>query len=163
MKHVITAPATTADRRLEAVSAAQYSSRTLYFNVRDDEVEALNVRIFRTSAPDGTARDPYVAAATLQQDGLWRCYLTPLCFSDVASDLQYDLIGVDAQGNPRHLGTGLLRVQESHLTADGTLPDVIPADTYLYNPSTGLYHKLTAEVDDQGCITVAVEQEGIER
>ena len=163
MKHVITAPATTADRRLEAVSAAQYSSRTLYFNIRDDEVEALNVRIFRTPAQDGTARDPYVAPATLQQDGLWRCYLTPLCFSDIANDLQYDLIGVDAQGNPRHLGAGLLRVQKSHLTADGTLPDVVPADTYLYNPTTGLWHKLTADVDDQGVITVAVEQEGIER
>lgn len=163
MKHVITAPATTADRRLEAVSAAQYSSRTLYFNVVDNEVEALNVRIFRTPAQDGSARDPYVAAATLQQDGLWRCYLTPLCFSDVASDLQYDLIGVDAQGNPRHLGTGLLRVQESHLTEDGRLPDIIPQDTYIYNPVTGLYHKLVAEIDESGVITTSVEQEGVER
>ena len=51
----------------------------------------------------------------------------------------------------------------SHLTEDGTLPDVIPQDTYIYNPTTGLWHKLVAEVDDQGCITVAVAQEGIER
>ena len=101
MKHVITAPATTADRRLEAVSAAQYSSRTLYFDIKDNEVEALNVRIFRTPDSEGNARAPYVAAATLQQDGLWRCYLTPLCFSDVSSDLNYDLIGIDGEGNSR--------------------------------------------------------------
>ena len=163
MKHVITAPATTADRRLEPVSAAQYSSRTLYFNIVDDEIEALNVRIFRTPAADGTTRTPYVAAATLQQSGLWRCYLTPLCFSDVSSDLKYDLIGVDADGNPRHLGWGQLRVQESLLTADGSLPDIIPDDTYLYNPVTGLYHKLVAEVDEAGVVTVSVEQEGVVR
>ena len=164
MKHVITAPATTADRRLEAVSAAQYSSRTLYFDVRDDEIEALNVRIFRTPDPaTGEARTPYVAVATLQEDGFWRCYLTPLCFSDVASDLKYDLIGVDSQGNSRHLGVGTLRVLTSHLTEDGRLPDIIPQDTYIYNPVTGLYHKLVAEVDESGVITTAVEQEGVER
>jgi len=163
MKRVITAPPRTADQRLEPMSAFQWSSKTVYLKVLDDEIETLNVRIFRTPAQDGTARDPYVAAATLQQDGLWRCYLTPLCFSDVASNLQYDLIGVDAEGNPRHLGVGSLRVLTSHLTEDGTLPDVIPQDTYIYNPATQLWHKLVAEVDDQGVITVSVEQEGVER
>ena len=129
-----------------------------------DEVEALNVRVFRTPDPaTGNPRAPYVAPATLQEDGIFRCYLTPLCFSDVASDLQYDLIGLDAEGNARHLGVGTLRVLTSHLTEDGALPDVIPQDTYIYNPTTGLWHKLVATVDESGVITTAVEQEGVER
>ena len=164
MKTVVTAPSQTADQRLEAVSAFQWSSKTLYLKILDDEIEALNVRVFRTPDPaTGEPRDPYVAPATLQEDGLWRCYLTPLCFSDVAKDLQYDLIGLDGSNNPRHLGFGPLRVLVSHLTQDGTLPDIIPADTYIYNPTTGLWHKLVATVDESGVITTAVEQEGIER
>lgn len=164
MKRVITAPPQTADQKLEPMSAFQWSSKTVFLKILDDDVEALNVRIFRT--PDPTThepREPYVAPATLQEDGFWRCYLTPLCFSDVATDLQYDLIGLDESGNARHLGVGTLRVLTSHLTEDGTLPDVIPQDTYIYNPTTQLWHKLVAEVDDQGVITVSVEQEGIER
>ena len=164
MKRCITAPPQTADQKLEPMSAAQWSSKTVYLRILDDEIEALNVRIFRTGDPaTGEPRAPYVAPATLQADGLWRCYLTPLCFSDVATDLQYDLIGVDADGNARHLGVGALRVLVSHLTEDGTLPNVIPQDTYIYNPTTGLWHKLVATVDESGVITTAVEQEGIER
>lgn len=164
MKRVITAPPQTADQKLAPVSAFQWSSKTLFLKVLDDEVEALNVRIFRTSDPaTGEPRAPYVAVATLQEDGIWRCYLTPLCFSDVSSDLKYDLIGIDGEGNSRHLGVGALRVLVSHLTEDGTLPDVIPQDTYIYNPTTGLWHKLVATVDESGVITTAVEQEGIER
>lgn len=164
MKRVITAPPQTADQRLDPMSAFQWSSKTIYLKVLDDEIETLNVRIFRTPNPTtGAPRDPYVAPATLQEDGLWRCYLTPLCFSDVATGLQYDLVGLDADGNARHLGVGSLRVLVSHLTEDGTLPDVIPQDTYIYNPATQLWHKLVAEVDDQGVITVSVEQEGVER
>lgn len=163
MKTVITAPPQTADQKLAPVSAFQWSSKTLYFRILDDEIEALNVRIFRMPAADGTERTPYVAPATLQEDGIWRAYLTPLCFSDVASDLQYDLIGVDASGNARHLGVGALRVLDGNLTSEGTLPDIIPADTYLYNPTTGLYHKLIATIDESGVITTALEQEGVER
>lgn len=164
MKCVITAPPQTADQKLEPMSAFQWSSKTLYLRILDDEIEALNVRIFRTPDPaTGEARTPYVAVATLQEDGFWRCYLTPLCFSDVASDLKYDLIGVDSQGNSRHLGVGTLRVLTSHLTEDGRLPDIIPQDTYVYNPVTGLYHKLVAEIDESGVITTSVEQEGVER
>lgn len=164
MKRVVTAPPQTSDQKLEPVSAFQWSSKTLYLKILDDEIEALNVRIFRTPDPaTGEPRAPYVAPATLQENGLWRCYLTPLCFSDVAKDLQYDLIGLDGSNNPRHLGFGPLRVLVSHLTQDGTLPDVIPQDTYIYNPTTGLWHKLVATVDESGVITTAVEQEGIER
>ena len=164
MKRVITAPPQTADQKLEPMSAFQWSSKTVFLKILDDEVEALNVRIFRTSDPaTGEPRAPYVAVATLQEDGIWRCYLTPLCFSDVSSDLKYDLIGVDSQGNSRHLGVGSLRVLVSHLTEAGTLPDVIPQDTYIYNPTTGFWHKLVATVDESGVITTAVEQEGVAR
>ncbi len=164
MKTVITAPSQTADGRLDPVTAHQWSSKTLYFAISDDEIEHLNIRIYRTPDPQtGAGRDPYVAAATLQADGIWRCYLTPLVFSDVSAALKYDLIGIDSEGNSRYLGSGSLRVLASDLTADGALPDVIPHDTYIYNPVTGLYHKLVAEVDAAGIITTAVEQQGVSR
>lgn len=39
--------------------------------------------------------------------------------------------------------------------ADGT------RDTYIRNPVTGLFHKLVAETDESGVLTVAAEQEGV--
>ena len=37
---------------------------------------------------------------------------------------------------------------------------IIPAEPYVRNAATGLYHKLTAEVNELGQITVKVSQEG---
>ena len=37
----------------------------------------------------------------------------------------------------------------------------ISPDTYVRNPVTGLYHKMNAEVDEYGNITLVVEKEGV--
>ena len=42
MKRVITAPPQTADQKLEPMSAFQWSSKTVYLRILDDEIEALN-------------------------------------------------------------------------------------------------------------------------
>ena len=51
-------------------------------------------------------------------------------------------------------------VRAAQITID---PAIVPADIYVRNPVTGLYHKLTAEVNEHGEVTVAVEEEGVER
>ena len=126
-----------------------------------DDIDGLTVQIERT--PDGTTpRANFTAAATRQADGSYRCYLSPFYFPDVAS-LAYHIIALDANGNARWLGTGNLEVRDNPANGSPDVPEIIPADTYIRNPVTGLYHKLVADVNDLGEISVGVDPEGIER
>ena len=133
-----------------------------------DDVDGITVEIERTA--DATTHQPrpnFTAAATeeanLPAPRSFRCYLAPWYFPDVSGALQYHIIGVDTNGNARWLGTGLLSVVENPANGSPVVPEIIPADTYIRNPVTGLYHKLTAEVNDLGEISVGVDSEGIER
>ena len=129
-----------------------------------DDIEGLNVLIERT--PDATtheARENFTAAATRSEDGTFHCYLSPFFFPDEADTLKYHVVGTDTNGNARWLGTGALIVRDNPANGSPVVPDIIPADTYIRNPVTGLYHKLTAEVNDFGEVVVAVEEEGIQR
>lgn len=132
-----------------------------------DDIESLSVEIERTPDPNTHQPRPnYTAAATRQTDGTFRCYLSPFYFPEIAPDLHYHVIGTDTAAptaNPRWLGTGDLRILENPANGYSVVPEIIPADTYIRNPVTGLYHKLTAEVNEHGEVTVAVEEEGIER
>lgn len=117
-------------------------------------------------APTGTTpHDPptYRAAATRQSDGTWRAYVSPYTFPVVGLSLEYSVVGVDVVGNPRWLGTGQLNVMDCPAAGSSDAPEVIPADTYVRNPVTGLYHKLTAIVDEDGNLTINLAEEGIER
>lgn len=129
-----------------------------------DDIESLTVGIERTPDPNTHQPRPnYTAASTRQTDGTFRCYLSPFYFPDVSDALQYHVVSTDKNGNPRWLGTGDLRILENPANGSSVAPEIIPADTYIRNPVTGLYHKLTAEVNEDGEVTVAVEEEGIER
>jgi hypothetical protein len=128
-----------------------------------DDVEGMSVRIGRTPDPDTEEpRDDFAATAS-RAGGGYRCYLSPFMFPDASRTLHYHIIALDSSGNSRWLGSGNLEVLEC--PADGTpiAPDIIPADTYIRNPVTGLYHKLTAEVNDLGEIAITCESEGIQR
>jgi len=117
-------------------------------------------------APTGNVpHDPpvYRAAATRQADGTWRAYVIPAIFPVVGLALEYSVVGMDAQDNPRWLGTGQLNVVDCPAAGSADAPDIIPADTYVRNPITGLYHKLTAVVDEDGNLTINLADEGIER
>ena len=129
-----------------------------------DDIESLTVEIERT--PDPQTHEPrpnYTAASTRQTDGTFSCYLSPFYFPEIAPDLRYHVVSTDKDGNQRWLGTGDLRILENPANGSSVAPEIIPADTYIRNPVTGLYHKLTAEVNEHGEVTVAVEEEGIER
>lgn len=134
-----------------------------------DDADTIAVQIGRT--PDPQTQEPrpnYTAAARETSTGgaaarTFRCYLAPFYFPDEADALEYHVVATDTAGNPRWLGTGALIVRDN--PADGTpvAPEIIPADTYIRNPATGLYHKLTAAVDEDGNLTIALADEGVER
>lgn len=129
-----------------------------------DDVDTITVQIGRTPDPNTHQPRPnYTAASTRQTDGTFSCYLSPFYFPEIAPDLRYHVVSTDKNGNPRWLGTGDLRILENPANGSSVAPEIIPADTYIRNPVTGLYHKLTAEVNEHGEVTVAVEEEGIER
>lgn len=129
-----------------------------------DDVDTITVQIGRTPDPNTHQPRPnYTAASTRQTDGTFSCYLSPFYFPEIAPDLRYHVVSTDKNGNPRWLGTGDLRILENPANGSSVAPEIIPADTYIRNPVTGLYHKLTAEVNEHGEVTVAVEENGVER
>ncbi len=121
------------------------------------DVASLAIRIDR-----GSGNAAFTAAAIKTAPGVFRCYLSPFYFPDVAATT-YHVMGEDDSGNPRWLGSGSLSVLDCPSDGSSVTPDVLPKEAYAYNPVTGLYHKLVAEVDDAGVITVAVDQEGVSR
>lgn len=112
-----------------------------------------------------TNPDParFRADATKQADGTWRCYLSPFCFPAAATGLEYHAVGLDARDNPRWLGKGTLDIYTNPADGSGAVPPIVPRDTYIRNPVTGLYHLLTAAVDTDGNITLDLAEEGVER
>ena len=73
------------------------------------------------------------------------------------------IVGTDEKSNARWLGTGPLIVRDNPANGSPVVPEIIPADTYIRNPATGLYHKLTAAVNEYGEIVLDCDPEGIER
>ena len=130
-----------------------------------DDVDTITVQIGRTDDPTThQPRQNFTVAANRNADGkTFRCYLSPFCFPDVSDALEYHVLGTDTNGNARWLGSGPLIVRDNPANGRPVPPEIIPADTYIRNPVTGLYHKLIAEVNDLGEITVAADPEGIER
>ena len=128
------------------------------------DIDSLGI-VFGVAPTGTTPHDPptYRAAATKQADGTWRAYVSPFTFPTVGLSLEYSAVGADGHDNPRWLGTGQLNVVDCPAQGSSDAPDIIPADTYVRNPVTGLYHKLTAEVNELGEITTIVAPEGIQR
>ena len=52
MKTVVTAPSQTADQRLEAVSAFQWSSKTLYLKILDDDARPASSPAYGEAHPE---------------------------------------------------------------------------------------------------------------
>ena len=134
-----------------------------------DDIDTLAVQVSRTLDPDTQQPRPLLSAAANETtpagmpSRVFRCYLAPFYFPDVSPDLVYHIVGTDTKSNPRWLGSGSLIVRNSPADGSAIVPEIIPADTYIRNPLTGLYHKLTAQLNELGEVTVTVEEEGIER
>ncbi len=143
---------------LRAVWAGALSSLTLYVEDVPPGFAAVEVQF---GAPGRAA--PFRAEGVPERCGVWRVYAMPWCFPEAADGLEYQVVGTDAEGARAWLGTGTLTVRANNAQGSADAPAIIPADTYVRNPVTGLYHKLTAEVNEHGEVTVAVEEEGVER
>lgn len=143
---------------LRAVWAGALSSLTLHVEDVPPGFTALEVQF---GAPGRAA--PIRAAGVLERGGVWRVYAAPWCFPEASDGLEYQVVGTDAEGARAWLGTGSLAVRANNAGGSADAPAIVPADTYVRNPVTGLYHRLTAEVNEHGEVTVAVEEEGVER
>lgn len=128
-----------------------------------NDIVACSLVIERTPGADGSDRAPFKVAGTLQENGTYTFYCSPWCFQVASERLNYHIMATDIRDNPRWLGSGQLRVRTNPANGTPVEPEIIPADAYAYNPITKLYHKLVAEVDESGTVTIAVEQEGVVR
>ena len=134
-----------------------------------DDLSGVAVEITRlpnceTTPP--TPRSNFTAAAIKQADGTFRAYLNPYNFPDVSDKLAYHIVANDNvpghTSNPRWLGTGDLRVLNAPTDGSAVAPEILPRDAYAYNPTTGLYYKIRATVDEYGTLSLEPEQEGTE-
>lgn len=138
----------------------------IYGDIPDD-VDTIAVQIGRTEDPDTQQPRPNFTAAASEVTGQtprsFRAYLSPFLFPDISAALEYHIIGTDENGNARWLGTGPLIVRDNPADGSPVTPEIIPDDTYIRNPATGLYHKLTASVNEYGELSIDLESEGIQR
>ena len=125
-----------------------------------DDISGLVVKI---EYMNGSAKATYTAVATRRDSAAdYRCYLAPTYFPDTSDKLNYHIVGLDDNNNPRWLGTGTLRIFDNPANGSGAVPDILPRNLYAYNPTTGLYYKIVAELNEHGQVSVAVDQEGVE-
>jgi len=123
------------------------------------DIDGLAVQIEYTDAtanPPATAR--YTAAATRQADGSFRCYLAPAYFPAASNALKYHVIATDAEGAPRWLGTGNLRILDNPANGSAVAPDILPRNLYAYSPSRNCYYKVIAKENEYGEITLDVDE-----
>ena len=132
-----------------------------------EDVDTIAVQIGRTEDPNTHQPRPNFTAAANKVEGqtprIFRAYLSPFLFPDTSDALEYHVIATDDHGNARWLGTGPLIVRDNPANGSPVPPEIIPADTYIRNPATGLYHKLTAAVNELGEIVLDCDPEGIQR
>lgn len=146
---------------LDAVFAGRLSAFRFKVAGVPEDAASLAVLVGRTAGEDGAARDPFSVAAAKGGDGLWSVYLSPWCFPDAAKGLHYSLVAETEGGDAMWLGTGALEVLDCPANGSGAAPEIVPKDCYAYNPTTKLYHKITASLDEDGNISLDVEADGV--
>jgi len=142
---------------LSTLEAARHSVLEFTLQGLPQDMENVCVHIGRPGS------DSYEAvAASPLPDGCWSVYASGLYFPEVGR-ADWHLTSKDRKGRSRYHGMGTLRIVESVLNENGAqTPSLIPEDTYVRNPRTGLWHKLTAKFED-GEIVPIIDPEGIER
>ena len=124
-----------------------------------EDTAALVVKVEYADSQSTTAY--YVAAGSRQADGTFRVYLAPGYFPETSEAMKYHVYVTDELDNPRWMGAGTLRILANPSDGESPSPSVLPKNLYAYNAVTHLYHRITAEADAAGNITLALEQEGV--
>lgn len=107
---------------------------------------------------DGDEKKYYTAAGTRQADGTFRVYLAPAYFPAVSDQLKYHVLGMDAQENPRWLGSGMMRIFDNPADGSPIAPDILPRNLYAYSPTRQCYFKVIAKENEYGEIQLDVDE-----
>ena len=70
----------------------------------------------------------------------------------------YEVEITDGDGNAYWCGRGIVTVQAA--SGGGSAGAGTPADTWIRNPATGLYHKLIVSVNELGEVSVGIDAQG---
>ena len=143
------------DRLLATIVAARGASKEFLVKGVPDGIESVVVRVGRVGTSELSS-----AVASLRPDGMWKVYLSPLYFP-LVGEAEWHLTGRDSIGNAAYMGKGRLKIVESVSDDCGEAP-LVPDDTYIRNPNTGLWHKLTVVLED-GDIVPIVDKTGVVR
>lgn len=103
-----------------------------------------------------------VAVARRTPGGEWQAYMNGAYFPD-AGRSGYYVTARTERGDSRLLGSGTVEILPSVLNIDAAEVPIIPVDTYVRDPNTGLYHLLTVTVDEDGSLVPEIAREGIVR
>ena len=93
--------------------------------------------------------------------GDWRAYASGLYFPD-ETRTQYHVTARTPQGNSLWLGSGVLFVRPAPANTDAASAPIVPDDTYVRNPETGKWHKLTVSFEG-GLLVPDIEPNGVDR
>ena len=94
-------------------------------------------------------------------DGRWGVYVSGLYFPEVGKG-KYHVTGKDGHDGSVWLGWGRLFVEQSVLNVDEEDVPLVPEDTWVRNPKTGLWHKLEVTVED-GVLVPEFSNVGVSR
>ena len=146
-----------ADRLLDTLAVGRGSSIEFELAGLPEGVENVTVHVGRPESDTHAA-----ARATALPDGRWGVYLSGLYFpTEGMSD--WHVTAKDKRGNAVWFGRGRLDIVPTVLgDADGQEPPILPDDTFIRNPVTGLWHRLTVDVEN-GQLVPTIESEGVER
>lgn len=100
--------------------------------------------------------------ATPMPDNRWSIYVSGLYFPDEGR-IQYHLTGRDERDGSVWLGSGRIIILPSVLHKQDGEESIVPEDTYVRNPRTGLWHRLTVTMDTDGDMLPAITKKGITR
>ena len=141
---------------LQALNVGRASALEFSVGGVPAEVASLQFHVGRSG------NDTYsVVVASRRRNGMWNVYASGLYFPEVGS-VNYHLTGRDGRGNSVWLGSGIVNVLQSAINITDEDVPAVPEDTYLRNPATGKWHKLTVAFED-GALLPIISNEGITR
>lgn len=120
-----------------------------------DDIEAIAIDV---EYMDGDEKKRYTAAGTRQADGTFRVYLAPAYFPAESDQLKYHVLGMDAQENPRWLGSGMMRIFDNPADGSPIAPEILPRNLYAYSPTRKCYFKVIARENEYGDIQLDVDE-----
>ena len=115
-----------------------------------------NVEVHFATPTDTSGK---AVVCTAMPGGDWRVYASGLYFPDEGK-AKYRVSAKTPEGDSVHLGEGALRVVASSLNVDEAELPIVPEETYLRNPQTGLWHKLTCTIED-GDMVPLISKNGV--